>query len=274
LRIALGLTCLLFVSLAGLPATAQDAVVSYSARVLFQQGLKHVDAQEWGEAESSFREALLLRDSPVIRFNLAVTLLELGQLREATEQLKRVDADVGAPADVRSKIPDLLQSAEKRSARLTIRVAGETAQAQVLLDERALSASALGSVQLVDPGDHLVRLLRGRDEVERQQLSLNEGDERRLVLTMPAPVLPAIALPVAAAPAPAVVHAAPQPAPASHDDLDDETRRRRRWWGYGTAAVALTAGAVAGALLATRSHDKHDYPGDFSPKVIGVRVPQ
>lgn len=275
LRFAVGALCLLSISLSPTPTRAQAPAVTSSARQLFEAGLKHVDAQEWTEAESSFRQAIALRDSPVIRFNLAVTLLELQRLIEASTLLHSVDADPGAPPDVRQKLPDLIEAAERRTAKLTLRLDGPSDGATVALDQRTLTPDELGRPQPVDPREHLVRLLHRGKEVEVRHIALSEGEARLLVLELPPSALPPVALPVAeavASPTPAL--ALGNPHTRERDD-DDKTRRRRRIWGIGGAAVVLAAGVVTGVVLATRSHQTaHGYDGDFNPKVIDVRVPR
>ena len=278
LRIAVGALCLLSFVFSPGPTRAEAPVVTSTARRLFEQGLKQVDAQQWNEAEISFRQAIALRDSPVIRFNLAVTLIELQRLVEAAALLHSVDADPGAPTDVRAKLPDLLESVERRTAKLTLRLDGETDGAAVALDQRTLMPEELGRKLPVDPREHLVRLLHHDKEVEVRHVALSEGEERLLVLELPASALPPVVLPVAEAvtpAAPAALALATAPSSSERDDSDEKTRRRRRIWGIGGAAVVLAGGVVAAVVLATRSrHATQSYDGDFDPKVIDVRVPQ
>jgi hypothetical protein len=59
-----------------------------------------MDEREWIEAAHSFRQALLLRDSPVIRYNLAVALIELHALTEAEQLLRGVQRDITTPVDL------------------------------------------------------------------------------------------------------------------------------------------------------------------------------
>lgn len=278
LRIAVGALCLFSISLSPAPTRAEVPAVTSSARRLFDEGLKHVDAQEWAEAETSFRQAIALRDSPVIRFNLAVTLIELQRLIEASTLLHSVDSDPGAPPDVRAKLPDLLETVERRTAKLTLRLDGPTDDAAIALDQRTLAPEELGRAQAVDPREHLVRLLHRGEELEVRRIVLSEGEERLLVLELPASALPPVVLPVAQTAAisdKAALTLAPAQPGSEHDDSDEKTRRRRRIWGIGGAAVALAAGVIVGVVLATRSRNTTpSYDGDFNPKVIDVRVPQ
>ena len=59
------------------------------------------------------------------------------------------------------------------------------------------------------------------------------------------------------------------------DATPDEARRRRRLgWGIGAAAVAVAAGVITGALLASRDKSAESPAATFDPPTIGVRVPQ
>jgi len=295
LRFAVVLACLMVCSSPPRSVLAQDAEATRAARTLFEQGLAQVDARAWSEAAHSFRQALLLRDSPVIRYNLAVALIELHALREAEQLLRGVLRDVETPVAVRAKLAEQLEVIDRRSAKLTVRLDEADDAAEVLLDERVLLGSELNTPQRLDPGPHTVRLRRGGLEIDTRHLELAEGDNQQLLLVHPIParapegalrpvatpaeVAAAAALPAAssAAAQPAVPVAAVQPAvPVAATGADDGARakKRRRWWGIGASVLAVTAGSVTGIVLATRSEGEKPYEGDFSPPVIGVRVPQ
>lgn len=280
-RFAVGLTCLLVSLIAPRSLRADDREAASSARTLFEQGLLQVDAREWSEAAHSFRQALLLRDSPVIRYNLAVALIELHALAEAEQLLRGVQRDVATPVEVRAKLTQQLEAIDRRAAKLTVRVDGASDELEVSVDDRVLSASELGTAQRLDPGPHTVRLYRRGQEIDTRHLELGESVEQLLLLSLPTVATPAEvavqaeapAAPPAAQPA-TVVPPAAQP-PVARSDEGVRSKKRRRWLGIGAGVLAVTAGGVTGAVLATRSHSSSKpYEGDFNPPVIGVRVPQ
>ena len=123
-------------------APAADAVQAGSleeARLLFEQGIAHVEASEWALAEQSFRRVLAIRSSPVVAYNLASALAQLGRLIESAELLRVVVRDPAVDAATRDPAQQLLAEIEPRICSLTVRVQGDTAGARRQL-ERALSA--------------------------------------------------------------------------------------------------------------------------------------
>ena len=278
LRFVLGLSWLMVCSNPPSLVRAQDPAATSSARTLFEQGLEQVDQREWIEAAHSFRQALLLRDSPVIRYNLAVALIELHALAEAERLLRGVQRDITTPVEVRAKLTQQLQAIERRAAKLTVRIAGASDEVEVSVDDRVLPAAELGSPQRLDPGPHTVRLHRAGQEIDTHYLELAESVEQVLVLSVPKVATPAEAAVLAEAPpaapvaAVAAAAAAPPPPPKAEGA---GTKKRRRWLGIGAGVLAVTAGSVTGIVLATRSQSSGEpHEGDFNPPVIGVRVPQ
>lgn len=242
-------------------ARAQDASKAAAARSLFEEGVRESDAAQWDAAAQKFREALALRDSPVVRFNLAVALIELGQLVEATDLLRAVQRDTRTSSDIATRIPELLESAEKRLAHLTILVEGEGGE--ILLDERTLRSEDLGAPMALDPGTYTLRVQRGGEQLEARTLALASGDNAVVGLRIPALKQAEIADgPVLAG------------LPRSDATPDEHRRRRRLAWGIGAAAVAVAAGVLTGALLASRDKSGEPSTATFDPPTIGVRVPQ
>lgn len=279
-RVALCCVCLIWTALscwAG-PLSAQTPEVSATARTLFETGVQHADAHEWSAAEQQFRQALSLRESPVIRFNLAIALMEQQKLREAHALLIAVRDDPSTKRDLHTQLPELLETLARRTPSLTISLEAGPGSVDVTLDGRALTPAELDVAIELDPGLHTVRMLRAGRELERHQVSVAEGTSPVVLLQEPAlaPPVQAVPLvaPVAASGAPA---AALQLQPAASErarDDDPRARRRRRLWGLGAGAAILVAAVVTGALLATRSRDPRPPQGDFDPPTLGVRVPQ
>jgi hypothetical protein len=283
-RIALLFSCWL-PQAQGAEAQATDPARSASARALFEQGVQHTDRQEWTLAAEAFRRALLLRDSPVIRYNLASALAEQGQVVEASELLHAVQADANASAELKQQADEALREVFPRIARLTIHPAPFAGALGIKLDGAPLASAQLGVPLLLDPGHHELLAYADETEFERRTVELAEGESAELQLVPP----PAPA-PPAPEPAPVVAHvptpeatarlALPlvrQQAEPRSDTAPDSSRRKRLGWGLGLGAVALGAAVAVAVLLIPRarhSGSSASSSGDFDPPSVGVRVPQ
>lgn len=248
-------------------AEAPDPARSASARAQFEEGVKHTDAGAWSEAADSFRRALALRDSPVIRYNLGAALLELGQLVEASELMRSVQIDDSAGEALRRQAASKRELITPRLARLTVLLRG--AGVTVELNGNSLAPEQLGVALTVDPGPQRVRALRGDQEVDVRELHLSEGQSEQLELVPP---VPPVATPKQAAESLAEPLLAPAPV---QRDAPAPTRRKRLWWSLGGAALVATAAVVTTVLLASRPDRREAATaGNFDPPSVGVRVPQ
>ena len=267
--------CCTLMGIASLAYAQGEAVESSrAARALFERGLEHVDAQRWQDAEQSFRQARVLRDSPVIRFNLAVTLIELERLLEAQTMLAALAQDASIPAELREQSQRWLTTAETRLPKLVVRIDGSAEGASVTIDGRALAEEQLGIELPLDPGAHTVGLMRDERELEVRQIALAQGSLQVVVFTVAPTAAPA---PDAATVAAQAIEPTPPPfvAPLSTKDDTKSLRARRLWWGLGGGAAVIAVGVVTGVVLASRARSSSArYEGDFDPPAIHVQVPQ
>jgi hypothetical protein len=263
-----------------LPATSLadqgDAVHSAAARTAFEEGMKKADAQAWGEAAELFQRALSLRDSPVIRFNLAAALAELGRYVEASETLRGLEIDERAANDLRERARIKREGLGPKLAWITVRVEGESKQVRVMLDEHALEPALLGVPAPLDPGGHRLRLFvdAGDEAAEQQDFTLLEGESREAMLHVPQHAPSAqVALPaVVATQTPLLVAQPAARAPEHHDTKP--SRKRRALWIASSVVAVVAAGVVTGILVARRPGASSADAGDFDPPHVGVRVPQ
>lgn len=258
---------------AGPVAAQDDPTRSASARTLFEEGIQLAERGQWRDATDRFRRALALRDSPVIRFNLAAALAELDQVVEASELLRGLLRTRGLDAAVQAQAEERLAQAAARIAKLHVQVATQIDGMSVELDGHVLPAALVGVAMPVDPGSHSARLVRSGAELDRKQLDLAAGESGTLTLA-PEALSPRQtaqrAVPDATA-SPAVLSSAS--AGPRQDSSDTDKRKKRMWWGIGGGAVALVAGAViAGVLLSHRSNGAEPYAGDFEPGSVNVKV--
>lgn len=263
-------------------AESTDPARTASARALFEEGVAHVDRDAWGPAAESFRRALSLRDSQVIRYNLASALVELGKLVEASELLHMVQADGQADAGLKQQAADKLAEIKPRIARIEVQCALSLPGLIVELDDATLSAAQLDVPLTVDPGEHVARARLDGAVVDEQRAQLGPGENLTLSLRPPAP-LPApvpAAAPVAApvpvaTPAETARLALAEPAPSV--PLRDEQptpSRKKLWWGIAVGGVGAVAFVTLVALLVPQKRASGATSGDFDPPSVAVRVPQ
>lgn len=262
-------------------AEPADPARTASARALFEEGVAHVDRDAWGPAAEAFRRALSLRDSQVIRYNLASALVELGKLVEASELLHMVEADAQADAGLKQQAAAKLAEIKPRIARIEVQCAPALPGLIVELDDAALSAAQLDVPLTVDPGEHVVRARLDGTVVDEQRAQLGAGENVTLSLhprppqpePMPA-VTPTASAPVAT-PAETARLALAQPAPSA--PLRDEQpapSRKKLWWGIAVGGVGVVAFVTLVALLVPQKRSGGATSGDFDPPSVAVRVPQ
>jgi tetratricopeptide (TPR) repeat protein len=248
------------------PATEDDAGRAASARALFQQGVKLADAGQWTEAAQHFQSALALRDSPVIAYNLASALGQLGQLLNASQLLRRVSTDPLADPELRASASASLANIEPRLGRLHLQLQGDQPGDRIAIDDRVLPQTQLGVAFPIDPGTHVVSVQRGEQVLQSEPIVVFEGVTRELSLRLvPTPAPRDAAKSMVAADASAATSqslAKPQRA---------ETESGTAWWLWaGAGALAAGAITVAAVVLASGSSGNDPVHGDFDPPVLRI----
>jgi hypothetical protein len=244
-----------------------EAARAASARAFFQEGVELADSGRWSEAAQRFQSALALRDSPVIAYNLASALVQLGQLVNASRLLERVSADPLADPELRVSATTSLAHVEPRFGRLHLQVEGVQPGDRIAIDDQVLPETQLGSAFPIDPGTHTVSVQRGELLLQSEPIVVFEGVTReltlRLVPTTPAPRDAAksmIAADAAAAPSQSV--GKPQPAEAQSDTP---------WWLWaGAGALAVGTITVVAVVVASGSSSQDPVRGDFDPPVLRI----
>ncbi|MBX3269463.1 MAG: hypothetical protein KF729_04345 [Sandaracinaceae bacterium] len=231
----------LFLGLAG-PARAQevDAETTAAARAVFDQGMAAVDAGEHARAADLFARSIALRDSPVTRTNLALALIEIGQLVSASEHLRVAIRNSRPDSRVRILAQRFFDELRPRLGGLRVAVTGETEATVVHLDGAPMAEALIGVEQPVDPGTHTVTLLRHGQVLTEQRVEVGAG--RTVGVTL-------VARAMTAAERAALV-----------SEADAEDRREGGGGVEGEAwfwvlVAALAAGAAAGIVAAVLLSD-------------------
>lgn len=250
-------------SIAGVASSASaqpEAERTALARSLFEEGVQLASRGDYQAAAERFRRARGLVDSPGISFNLARTLVQLGELVDANEALRSVIRSEGAPRSLVQEAQALQQQIAPRIARLTIRLDGPPQGVEVRIDDSPVAEAAIGIPMPADPGEHRIEAHRGGSVVAEDSVELSEGGSAEVTLAIPpAPELPA----------PEVETEEPEPQPlAPPPDRDEGGSIFGQWW-FWTGAVILVAGGVVGGLYLSGQFDAPPaIAGNTDPGVI------
>lgn len=229
------LACLGVVALAPTRASAQssDAERTAAARALFEQGMRAVDGRDWATAADSLRRSLALRPSPVVEYNLALALAELGELVEASEHLRAVQRESPQGSDAHRLASQRLAEILPRLGQLRIDVTGAERGVEVRLDGTVVADALVGAPQPADPGDHRVTLHRDGEEIGASEVTVVSGELATVTVYAP----PGVALWPEDVPRPT------QPAPAGVE---------QQWWFWtliGGVVVVATVAIILGVVL-------------------------
>ncbi len=232
------------------PPPEQDA--TERARAAFARGLACVEEHETACAERAFREALSLRDSAAIRYNLASALFDLSRYPEAARLTASVLADESTSEDVRNSAQMLQQQLESQAATLVIHTEGDDEGVTVQVDGEAVPDAQLASV-LVAPGARVVTATRGDHEVAREEVQAESTVTTQVTLTVvPPPEEVAALAPI------------PEPTPAEPPIYEDW-----RFWAVvgGAAAVVVAAVVIAVVVVATAGVEA-PIEGNYDPGIL------
>lgn len=216
------------------------------ARELFAQGVACTEQHETACAERAFREALALHDAPSIRYNLASALFELGRYPESARLTASVLANSETPEDIRGPAEILQQQLQSRGGTLQITVAGAEG-AEVRVDAEPIPDAQLGAV-IVPPGTRTVTLVRGEEELAREEVDVAAGATVPVELAVIAPV-----------------EEPPAPPPSSEPSLVEDWRF---WAGVGGGVALLVVLAVVIAAVASNPSVEAPIAGNFDPGVL------
>lgn len=211
-----------------LPAVAGDAA---TAREQLKIGYLLAQEGKCEQAVLHLRESLRLDPKAITLINLADCEEKLGKLADAMAHW--VDARARAVSEAQRPIEEeataRLNALEPRLARLTITLAKTSpANATVERDGVVLGSPSLGIALPVDPGRHVIVVKAEGHADATTELTLREGEAKRVELTIGA---------VAEAPKALV-----RPAEKS------ESSQALPWIGFGVAGAGAAVGAITGLM--------------------------
>lgn len=169
-------------------AVAQSAPAATApvaeARTLFEQGLRLVAAERWGEALEFFQRSRAIVERPSTVFNVGSVLVRLGRMSEAIatlEQFLRV-SDAQANAAERAEAQRLL--ADARSARTRLTLTLSVPDAELSLDGVVVPGDGASRTIDVDPGAHRVRATAAGHDDASASVSVLPGTPQTLALAL------------------------------------------------------------------------------------------
>jgi hypothetical protein len=223
------------------------------ARDQFTQGMRFARRSRWQQAADRFARALELKETPQIRYNLAESLVHLGRLVEASEQLRLLEEEEDVPRAVARPAVQLRETVNERLGRLRIDVRNMHTGVRVTLDGRDLPEAVLGVDHHVDPGRHLVRLVVDDGEVvQSEEVMISDGATE--IVQLVAPALPPVS-----------------PTPSSTEATEEgEDEGGSLWWLWTTVALLVVGGGVV-ATYFILSDMQSPTQGDFMPGVLEIR---
>jgi hypothetical protein len=165
--------CLAALLAAGIAAA--DDTGTDEARRLFDAALAHVEAGEFAQAATAFRAAYLIKPNWRVLYNIAEAEQKAGSHARALEvfTLYLVEGGDEIPAGQQRAIRKTVERLDKLVGFLLVKC--PAAGAVVLIDGRRQGVTPLLGPALVDAGDHEVVIVKGGQELHRQNLRVAGG---------------------------------------------------------------------------------------------------
>ncbi|MEM7609404.1 MAG: hypothetical protein AAF411_29005 [Myxococcota bacterium] len=243
-------------------AHAQTESELAEARRWFSEAVAQAEQGEHEAAAANFRRVLLVRDSAPVRYNLALSLYELNQLREADENVQLLLEAPDTPPRVRADAADLRLHIEEIGGRLTLSVDGaEAGTYDLQLDGRSVPSRDMNRPLRVRVGTHVAIVLRGDEELASDTVEVEQGADASLTLNTGVPSPEEVAAAAAAA--------AAAEAPVEEEDDDRSVFATWQFWTV-VAAVAIVGVTIGVVASQSGDEDRRDeiIEGNFEPGVI------
>lgn len=242
---------------AGAHAQDIDPQARAAARTLVQEGDELWTKGDFAGALDRFTRAYGLVNAPTIAIRQAECLEKLGRLVEASEKymaVSRRKLGPGAPDAFKRAVATALERVEgvrARLAMLELTIEGENvADAKVFVDEREIPPALVGATFPVDPGERVVKVVKGSREVS-EKIALEEKEKKTLTLTLP----PGQDEPEPEPPPPPTAGTTQPPAPPPEQPPagpgTEPTTSNQATWGWvslGVGAAGLVAGGATGLI--------------------------
>lgn len=158
-----------------------------AARRQFQVGLHHAESGDWRGALAAFSAAYELAPRARVLLNLAGAQLRCGLLLAASTNYRRLLTSAGEELTSAQRAASQRQLAliEERIPRLRVRIEGLTPDDRILLDRTRLYPEELDRDMWIDPGPHVLMVVRPHAATESRTVMVVERERRVLLLSLP-----------------------------------------------------------------------------------------
>ncbi|MBX3231545.1 MAG: PEGA domain-containing protein [Labilithrix sp.] len=255
------------ITLCPLTAFAQEEPSSAdvsAARALGQEGVKLADAGNCQDAIEKLARSEKLFHAPTTLARLGECQVQVGKLVEGTENLNKVVRETLAPnapaafAAAQERAKKVLAEAKPKIAKLKIAVAGPEGQYVVKLDGEVVPPANLNMNRPTDPGEHEVEASAPGYKTARAKVTLQEGGNDSVALTLEVdPNAPKPEPVVAPAPAPPPVAPPPLPPPAQPEPREQPSRVPA-YVGVGVGAAGIAVGTIFGLMATSKKSEIED----------------
>lgn len=182
-------------SLANLPAYAQADQCAVGdrncGREAFATATAAFDRGDYREALRWFESARSAGPHPIISFNVALCLTQLGKPSQAKRELKALLESPDAPAELKQRANDELARVLATLAHISLETPAKSSYV-IELDGQTTSAE---SELEVDPGEHRLRVSSPSSLVFDQSIKLAPGEQLRLRVTGQARAIDVVVVP-------------------------------------------------------------------------------
>jgi hypothetical protein len=220
-------------------AQAADDSARSSARELATEGSELYRAGDYAGAYDRFQRAFDVVHVPTLGVWAARSLAKLGRLVEAGERYREVER-LTLAEDAPDAHKQAMAEAKAEREQLALRVpsivvkleGANVGELQIVLDDRAFPAALVGVKNLLDPGTHKIRALRGEETAE-QTFVLREAETKTVILAFKA----------------ATVAPPPDSTPEPESDTTPGDQPPQEQPQAGSSTLGYVAIAAGGALL-------------------------
>ena len=175
--------------LASAPVAAETSSDRATARVLAMDGHKALKNKDFAKAEDLLSRAYALVPAPTVGVELARAQTALGKVVSAHETYSRVIHEPlppSVPATQLRSVDDArreIEALEPRLPSVVVTVVGSNVAA-LDLDGAPVSRVTLGVSRFLDPGTHVVKATADGFAPATAEFSLQEGESKRVELTL------------------------------------------------------------------------------------------